>query len=121
MVRYLSKVLIQNRRYYIKDNGGINMETKVMSMAEIRESLARDDAENVYEYRDMFEIFLNGCPGYNSYENNDCIDYYIQRHYPIFYLDDEDPVEVLQVVDDGNGAIIAKIIQHQSDVDVEFI
>lgn len=96
------------------------METKTMSMAEIRESLARDDAESINDYRDRFDIFLNGCPGYNNYENDDCIDYYIQRHYPDMSVDDENPIEVLHVLDDGNGKVFAKIVQHQGDVQIDF-
>ncbi len=94
---------------------------KQMTMAEIRESLAKDDAENIYEYRDMFDVFLNGVPGYNNFENDDCIDYYIQRHYPDYDVEDNEPIEILHILDDGNGKIMAKVTQHEDEVKVEFV
>lgn len=95
--------------------------TKQITMTEIRESLAKADAEDINDYRDRFDIFLNGCPGYNNYENDDCIDYYIQRHYPDLDLEDDTPIVLMEVLDDGNGKVFVKIIQHQGDVQVEFI
>jgi hypothetical protein len=96
------------------------MSSKTLYMAEIREALAKEDAESQFDYADMVEIFLNGCPGYNSYENDDALDYYLQRHYPDMNVDDGNPVVVLQVLDDGNGQPIAEVIQHQNDVQVEW-
>lgn len=94
---------------------------KQMTMAEIRESLAKDDAENIDDYRDKFDIFLNGCPGYNNYENDDCIDYYIQRNFPDWDVEDDNPVVLMEVLDDGNGQVFAKVIQHEGEVDIEFV
>lgn len=96
------------------------MTVKTMTMAEIREYLANDDVKNITQYVNLFDIFLNGNTGYNSLENDDCIDCYIRRFFPEKGINDKKPVELLHVLDDGDGEVFAKVIQHKDEVTVEF-
>ena len=53
-------------------------------------------------------------------ENEDCIDYYLQRNYPDMFVDDSIKVKVLEVLDDGTSEVLATVYQEESDVEVEY-
>lgn len=44
----------------------------------VREQLALRDVECIYKDRDLFELFLNGCAGWNNLDPLDCLVEYIE-------------------------------------------
>jgi hypothetical protein len=89
---------------------------KTLTIQIIREVLAQDDAENIDEYRDKFQIYMDGCPGYNNIDAETCMDYYINKGY-LFdgSLEDETPVDVAQVVDE-EGKVLFIVSQCCSEL-----
>jgi hypothetical protein len=93
---------------------------KQIFMYQIREYLAKGDAEGIDEYSDLYEIYLNGCIGYNNMENEDCIDYYLSRVYPDMFVEDSVQVKVLEILDDGTREVVANVYQENSDITLEY-
>jgi hypothetical protein len=71
-----------------------------ISIQEIRESLAKDDAEGL-DGPALYEIMLNGCAGYSNHSSEDCIEWFLWKGRLLnFDLDDSDkPVKVARIVD----------------------
>ena len=71
---------------------------KQIFMSQIRGYLAKENAERMHEYSDLYDIYLNGCIGYNDMENEDCIDYYLRKNYPDIFVDDSIKVKLLEAL-----------------------
>lgn len=58
----------------------------IYELSEIREQLANEDLALIYKDRDLFDIFLNGCIGWNNRDPIECILDFLQS----YRLDDDD-------------------------------
>jgi hypothetical protein len=89
---------------------------KIISIQEIREKLAGEDAENIYEYKDLYDVFLNGCSGYTQFKDEDCVEWYVARgHLYNSHLEDEEPVEVAHITND-NKELLYVVHQYCGEV-----
>lgn len=58
-----------------------------VDLSEVRESLSKWDLESIYKDRELFDIFLNGCLGWNNQEPVDCIVEYVNTC--LYHLEDK--------------------------------
>lgn len=89
---------------------------KTVSIEEIREKLARDDAEGL-DGPALYEIMLNGCTGYANHSNEDCIEWFLWKGDLLsFDLEDNDsPVQVARIVD-SNGMELGIVEQYCNEL-----
>ena len=92
---------------------------KEITINQIREELAAQDADNT-ETRTLFDVFLDGCPGYANTEPWECLDYYVQRGgFLDLCLEDNDaPVPVGRVIDD-TGKLLFTAEQYCQEVQIK--
>jgi len=86
---------------------------KTTTIQEIRETLARDDAEGINDYKDKFQIYLEGCPGYNNIDAETCVGYYLNKSYLLdsSLEDSEIPVDIAYVTNE-TGDVLFIISQY---------
>lgn len=88
---------------------------KTINILEVKENLARLDAENL-DGRDLYELFLEGYQGYLNYSDRDCLDWYIDKGEMYdSEVDDEDQVQLAVVIDKEKNPIF-NVFQHQGRV-----
>lgn len=96
---------------------------KTLTMNELREELAQNDADNLTIYaRDLKEIFLYGIVGYNDYDASEILSIALEREiFKGIDLEDSDTsIQVAEVIDEKTGNRY-KITQFCQELDYENI
>lgn len=92
------------------------MET--ISIDDIREQLAKDDAEGL-DSNSLFEIMLCGCTGYNNYSDEECMEWYLNKgHLWNDEITPETP-EKIAIVLGSDGKPKFEVFQQYQDVSFE--
>lgn len=94
---------------------------KTVTIEDIRFELAQADAENL-DYRELIQVFLDGCRGYRNFTDEDVIDFYItNNHLLVEDWDDTNPTfEVLQVLD-PEGADYYMVYQDHGELNFKLV